>query len=344
VSSPIRILERPAGDWADLVGDTPIDFLANLGGPAAIRIAGRERAETRALVTLLHGNEPSGVVALRRWLADGAQPATDVLIVVAAVDAGLEPPGFANRMLPGRRDLNRCFGEPSDDVDGRLARAIHDLLTDAAPVALVDLHNNSGHNPPYGVLTRVDDARLHVLSLFANACMVSNLRLGTMVEALEAATTCVTVECGRSGDPAADDVAYEGICRYLGRRELPRGELPGIALFTDPIRVQIASGISVAFGDAPTSGVHLTLVPEIESFNFGSIEAGRRIGWVSAGPWPLAARGADGVDRSQELFELRGHELVARRPLVPVMMTTDARVAIADCLCYVVQRQDIAPG
>ena len=54
---------------------------------------------------------------------------------------------------------------------------------------------------------------------------------------------------------------------------------------------------------------------------------------------PVVARGADGTDRSHELFARDGARLVARRSIVPIMMTTNPEIAHSDCLFYAVERQ-----
>jgi hypothetical protein len=46
---------------AAIAGDNPEEFLRNLGGPACLLFSRRDKTRTRALVTLLHGNEPSGL-------------------------------------------------------------------------------------------------------------------------------------------------------------------------------------------------------------------------------------------------------------------------------------------
>ena len=40
------------------------EFLQSLPGPAAIHLTGRDTSRTRVLVTLSHGNEPSGLEAV----------------------------------------------------------------------------------------------------------------------------------------------------------------------------------------------------------------------------------------------------------------------------------------
>ena len=144
MTDALRTLER-----ADLNGvpDDPGAFLAELGSPSAILLPGHDSGRVRALTTLLHGNEPSGFRAVHRWLREERIPAVDTLLIVASVDSALAPPGFAHRMLPGRPDLNRCFLGPFDTPEARLAEEILRMLRKAHPEAVIDVHNNTGHNP-----------------------------------------------------------------------------------------------------------------------------------------------------------------------------------------------------
>lgn len=315
-------------------------FLAALGGPTAIRLPGRDRSRTRVVTTLLHGNEPSGARGLHAWLREGRPPATDALLILGNVAAALQPPGFAYRMLPGERDLNRCFLGPFDGPEGRLARAILEALHAVRPEALVDVHNNSGHNPAYGVGLEASRPALQLTALFGERFVQSDLRIGALIEAVRAWPS-VTVEVGRSGDPAADARALAGLRAFLGRDPL-LGEAPppALELLVAPMRATLRAGVRVAVADAPVAGAELTVAADLDRHNFEVVAAGVPIGWVTPGGWPLELRDAAGRDRSHDYFRIEGARLVARRPFVPIMITTDPEIARSDCLLYVVG----APG
>lgn len=319
------------------LGPTPEAFLAWLGGPAVLRIPGRDRSRARGLATLLHGNEPSGLRALHAWLSGGALPAVDLVVFVGAVAAARAGGGFAHRMLPGRRDLNRCFQPPFEGEEGEVAGEALRLLREAGCDALVDLHNNTGRNPAYGVSTLLDAARLNLTAVFADRLVHSEIRLGTLIEATGDDFPGVAIECGRAGDPAADRRALEGLTRYaaLESLEARRVLAPDLAVLVEPIRVCARPGVTLGFADAPMAGADLTLLGDIDRHNFEWLPPGVPVGWArSSLPWPLEARGADGEDVSRDLFALRGSLLETRRAGVPIMMTTDVAVASSDCLFY----------
>ena len=162
------------------IGDNVEAFLRSLEGPTCFFLEGEDDSRTRALVTLLHGNEPSGAMAVFRWLKSCQRPAVNIVVIVASVAAALEFPVFSHRMLPRARDLNRCFRPPFDDAQGALAEEILEILHMHHPEAVIDMHNTSGSGPSFGVCTHMDHQHDALVSLFTQRLIVSNLGLGAL--------------------------------------------------------------------------------------------------------------------------------------------------------------------
>jgi hypothetical protein len=323
---------------------TPLAWLESLGAPAVVRVAGRDRSRCRGVSVLLHGDEPSGLVALHAYLQSGAVPATDVVATIGAVDAARAAPPFSHRFLPDRRDLNRCFPGGDGDVDARLARDIHGALSARGPELVVDLHNNSGKNPCYGVVHGLDDARLRVVGLFSNLVMHADRHLGTLNDAFAGNTTSLTIECGQSQDEAAHAHATDRLARLLAVDDLASLPVPSFEVFTGNLRVRVRDDVTLAFGVRALAGQDLTLLPDLDRFNFKTLPRGTPVGFV--GPkkkWPFLALDDDGRDVSPDLFALDGELLVAAADLVPAMLTTSVRAVRADCLTYLVART-VRPG
>jgi hypothetical protein len=321
------------------VSSDPEAFLRALDGPTVFRVRGRDRSRCRVIAGLLHGNEPSGLRAIHRFLATAAPPAVDLLCFLGAVEAARAVPPL--RFPPGGRDLNRCFRPPFQGSEGRLAEEVLATLRGAHPEAVIDLHNNTGHNPAYGIGPHLDGARLALCALFARRYIHSHLRLGTFTEAFDGVAPALTIECGRAGDPAADQVAHAGLARFAALTALPPPpDQESVALFVEPMRICLRPGVDLTFAAAPDPAAHLTLDAEIDRHNFEVLPAGTRLGWVRPdAAWPLEAVAAGAPDQSRALFAIVAHELVARESITPVMMTTSAAAARADCLFYVVRRR-----
>ena len=337
--SSLHLIDRP--DPLAVPADA-VAWLRELGGPTAIRVPGRDPSRLRVAVTLLHGNEPSGVRAVHAWLRSDAVPATDTVLVLGAVDAALAEPVLTTRQLPGAPDLNRVFAFPDRaTAHGRFALALLELVADPRTEALVDLHNNSGRNPAYGVIQRADPAESVLVGLFADTAVVYDLRLGALLELTADRLPSAVIECGLAGDPAADAVAHHGLQRFLGEDDLFDRPPPPLRVLGDPVRVEVTAGVAVAFAAGAAGGLagegpaQLLLDSAIDRLNFAAVPAGTVLGSVAAGaPWPLVARGADGRDRSRELFVVQGNRLVTLRELTPIMMTTSPAIAHSDCVFY----------
>ncbi len=338
VRKEVRELEIPARveHWLDTLADL-----------TWMHLAGRDASRLRIVTTLLHGNEPSSIRGLHRWLRGRETPAVDLWILIGAVQAAIEPPRFAHRFLPADGDLNRGWGKSPVEAGSKLlaserAARIAELLRAfraSNAEALIDLHNNTGHNPPYGVGPDAGPTALGLVSLFGQRFVHSPLALGTLVEATVSHFPSVTIECGRAGDPRADDVAYDGLVRFLERDELSSLANAGreIERLGDPIRVTLREGARLEFAGTHRAGASLTLDPELDRHNFQLIAEGTQLGWVEGTRLALEARDAQGRDRSGDLFRVADGRLSAARPWVPVMMTTDPVIARADCLFYVVE-------
>ncbi len=347
VSDTLRLVEAPAPGE---IAEDPLAFLASLGGPVAWRVRGRDRSRVRVVTTLLHGNEPSGLLALQAWLRGGPEPATDVVCVIANVEAASLHPVFTHRMVPDRPDLNRCFLGPFEGVEGGLARAILDLAAELKPEALVDLHNNTGHNPVYGVGTEPTPDILGLCSIFGRRFIWSHLELGALIEAVPHCPA-LTVEVGKSGEEEANRAALEGLTRFVaaerlfdagqGARSDAVGFDPaGVQVLRMPMRAILEPGRRLVMATQPHADADLTMPDDLDHLNFETVAAGTRVGWVRGEGCPLHLIDENGRDRAEEYFARVGDELVARRPFTPIMITVDAKVAASDCLFYVVHAVD----
>lgn len=325
---------------ADLAGASSEAMLRALGGPACLLFTGRDTTRTRALVTLLHGNEPSGLYALREWLLLGETPAVNLLVIVASVHAALEAPCFSHRMLPRARDLNRCFKGPFDDEQGHLAEEILRLLRQHQPEAVVDMHNTSGSGPAFGVCSHLDIQHDALVSLFTRRLVVSRLHLGALMEISDNQCPTVTVEVGGRLDEEAHDLALTGLRRYASAATvLVEDESTewGLEVFDDPVRLELQDGVTLTYGDAPRSGYDITLRSDIEHHNFGTVTRDTHLGWITGDPLNLfKAIDSHGRCTVNALVRCHHGELYPVRSLKLFMITTNAGIAQSDCLFYAV--------
>ena len=179
------------------IGDTAVEFLNKLHGPTHIHISGNDPSRCRAVVTLLHGNEPSGFHAIFDTLKRQIKPVVDIHYFIPSVDAAKQAPGFIYRMLPHQKDLNRCFSTPFGDTEqDLLAQDLLENLKSFNPESVIDIHNTSGSSPSFGVTTFMDERHDALVSLFTHRTIVTDLPLGSLMEISRFMMPTVTIECG----------------------------------------------------------------------------------------------------------------------------------------------------
>jgi len=242
-------------------------------------------------------------------------------------------------MLPRARDLNRCFRPPFDDAQGALAEEILEILHLHHPEAVVDLHNPSGSGPPFGVCTFVDRQHDALVAHVTHRLIVSNLRLGALMEISEHRYPTVTVEVGGRLDEEAHALAYEGLCRYFTAPDVFAIDTPDRALevLTDPIRLELRDNVTLTYADEPRTGYDITLRTDIEYHNFTGVTSDTLLGWADGPERKLfAAQDTGGRCAVTDIVRIEGGRLYPARSLKLFMITNNAAIAQTDCLFYAV--------
>ncbi len=317
------------------VGSTVAEFLQKLGGPTFLWLPGLDATRTRAMSTLLHGNESSGVRALHRWIREGRQPQVNVLCFIGSIGAALTQPQFSHRCALGGKDLNRCFRAPFEGPEGTIAQAMLETLYDTQPEALIDIHNTSGRSPAYGVTTQNGAMQETLTGIFCDHLIVTDLRLGTLMEATETAWPTVTIEVGGAQDSQAHELAYRGFSRYALAKDFSDLSSP-VAVAHHPIRVELQKSASMTYASGPVAEVDLTLLSDVDRLNFGILSTQERLGWIGArGLEVLWARDATGKNLTSTLFSAHNGELRLAHSSRLMMATTNPDIAQSDCLFYI---------
>ena len=311
------------------------EFLRELPGPVAIHLTGEDTERTRALVTLSHGNEPSGLEAIHRWLLEGERPRTNIVIVLGAVEAALAEPLFFHRQLPGTRDLNRCFNPPYKDRQGQLAQSMLRHIREQSPEAVVDMHNTSGSSAAFAVSVGDCPQRRALVGQFVDRMIITDLRLGSLMEQ-DFGCPVVTIEAGGSQDEASDIVAWEGIRNFFCEDRL-FDDPEGVAIFRHPLRLELASQTRIDYADRPLHDRDITVRQDIERFNFAPVDASEVLGWLGDGGLEHLKIGSDYTPHEvEEFFRFEDGQLYPGRHMRLFMATTRPDIAASDCLFYFV--------
>lgn len=237
-----------------------------------------------AAVGGIHGDEPCGVRAIDRFLAEGPVDAIErpVKLIVAnerALDAG-------TRYIEG--DLNRLFpGDPESDThEERLA---HDLWEEIRGSTTLGFHSTVSFDEPFGTLADLTPEKAAIMRALPldHAADFTGLVSGRSVNL----PNFVNVEAGFQGSDDAADNAYNCLLAYLR----VMGALPGDHDPTPTTHYQVQETIEKSPGT--TYRVHVE--------NFQRVPAGTAYATTGTGEdltadtdfWPvlLSASGHDAL-------------------------------------------------
>ncbi|VAX12313.1 Uncharacterized protein Clim_1224 [hydrothermal vent metagenome] len=305
-----------------------------LSGPTLIQLEGK-RKDVLFISVLLHGNEITGWEALRGLLShyrDKDLPRSLCLFIgnVAAAAEG-------RRCLPGQTDYNRIWKAEGVMAEHGLAREVLAELETMPLFAALDIHNNSGMNPHYACINRLDADFLHLARLFSRTLVYFIQPDDVMSLAMAAYCPSVTLECGQPGETIGVTHAREFIDACLHLSDFPAHALPDkeIDLFhtVATVRVKPDSHIEIA-----QPGADFSLLPDMDKLNFTELPAASLFGWSSRQNLPLEAWDEQGQEIATRYFELSKGEIITRIPVMPSMLSLDREIISQDCLCYLMER------
>lgn len=326
----------------DLLEAEATELHSLLGGPTLVHLQG-PRKEPLFVSVLLHGNEDTGFYAVQALLKEYRdKPLPRALSVffgnVYAAEQKLrrfdEQPDY-NRIWPG----SETEGAPEHAMMKQIVREMEKRCVFAS----VDVHNNTGVNPHYACVNRIDHRYLHLATLFSRTVVYFTRPRGVQSMAFAQMCPAVTVECGRPGQPHGVEHAREFLSACLHLSDLPVHPVAphDLDLFHTVAIVRVPKAWSFDFGNCDSD---LCFVPDLDQLNFRELPQGTElVTRVRHGNVRLEAWNEYSKDVGDDYFEYVDNRILTRRPVMPSMFTCDERVIRQDCLGYLMERYELAP-
>jgi hypothetical protein len=319
-----------------LLESSATDLFKVLPQPTLLHLKGKQN-DTLFISVMLHGNETTGLLAVQHLLQkyQSRLLPRNVSIFFGNVQAAR----YGQRRLDEQADFNRIWPgtELASCAETRMAQQIIDIMAGCNLFASVDIHNNTGLNPHYACINRLDASYQQLATLFARFVVYFTRPKGVQSMAFSQLCPAVTLECGRPDQSYGNKHAFDFIDSCLNLHELPPHPVhpQDIDLFHTVAQVKIRPEVSFSFDndEAP-----LQLDRDLEKMNFFEVPAGTPLGRVNSDGLPVEACDENGEDVSERFFELRNKELMFKRPTMPSMLTLNERVIKQDCLCYLMER------
>lgn len=318
--------------------DCPATELHNhLPGPTLVHLPGR-REPALFVSVLLHGNEPTGLLAvqalLKRYWDEELPRSLSIFIGnVSAARKGL-------RHLDGQPDYNRIW--PGANVfelpEAQMMQQIVDTMAARGMFASVDIHNNTGINPHYACVNKLNHRFLQLANLFSRTVVYFIRPRGVQSMALAKHCPAVTLECGKPGEARglAHAIEYLDACLHLSEIPDHRVAEHDIELFHTMAQVRMREQASFSFDH---HDVDVVFDDDLDRLNFRELPAGTILGRLRDNKKSvLLVVDEEGQDATTRYFQNDDQRLTLIRPAMPSMLTLDKRVIRQDCLCYLMER------
>ncbi len=323
--------------------DAPASRLHRLlRGPSLVHLPG-EGGHELFVAVLQHGNEPVGLQAVQRLLATyGERPLPRPLSLFIG---NVEAARYGRRRLDHQADFNRAWpGTERPDCDEtRMMAEVVDIMRERPLFASVDIHNSTGANPHYAGVNTLDHRCLQLAHRFSRTLVHFTRPRGAQSQAFLGLCPAVILECGRVGTITGAEHAgdfLEGCLRLEAIPDEPPhpGELD---LFDSVAVVHVPDVVRLGYewpAHAADPALDLCLPADVDRLNFRELPAGTVLGRCRDGVRPVRALNAAGDDVTREFFACERGELRLLRPVMPSLLSPDARIVRQDCLCYLMQR------
>lgn len=310
------------------VETTPNKMHELLKGPSIVRIEG-EKQPPLLVSTLLHGNEPTGILAVQKLLKEckGQTLSREMYVFVGNIWAAEQD----MRRLPEQLDFNRIWkgGERPEHI---LAEELKNFVAKNGVFANIDVHNNSGRNPHYSAISSLKPQVINLAAMFSDRLVYFIRPDSTQSVAMLKYGPSLTLEAG----PPSDHSGVDHVCRYLKQVldldevSVAKPDSKKLELYHSVARIDLPMGIKVDVGNQPTNA-DVTISADIESLNFANCKPGTQFGWCKE---PLIVTNEDGEDVGANYLNYTDGRIVLKQSTVPSMLTKNVQVMRQDCVGY----------
>jgi len=314
--------------------------------PSLIHLQG-ERENPLFVSVLLHANEDTGFFAIQQLLKrykDKPLPRS-----LSIFFGNIEASKKGVRHLDNQPDYNRVW--PGSDypecAETRLMQEVVNSMAERKPFASIDIHNNTGRNPHYSCINRLDTKSLHLASLFSRIVVFFETPKGVQSMAMSELCPAVTLECGKPHlahgvEHAADFV--ETIL-HLETIEPHATHKPDVEIYHTVARVTIPEDYSFSFADhnnLDKDQSDIIFAADIDHINFTQLPAKTVIAKIRPqSNARLIALDDNENDVSNDYFTIEGDNLMLSKSLMPAMLTLNKKIVRQDCLCYLMENINV---
>lgn len=330
----LNILDRLPDGLLELESDQLFQALKQ---PTLIHLQG-DRQPSLFVSILLHGNETTSWLAMRSLLGtyQNQKLPRSLSIFIGNVEAAQQ----RQRHLAHQPDYNRIWQISSQPLPEQImAQQVITEMRSQGVFASIDIHNNTGRNPHYGCITRLDKHSLHLARLFDKNVVYYTSPKTVQSYAFSDFCPAIVLECGQPDKPdgTAHAMEYVETCLNLDNFDsLPDAAIADIDLFQTVAIVKIPKHLNFSFSNA--SDDDITFPALMDDLNFCELPIGTKFGKFRTEKADLWVVNEQGEDVSDRYFQLVDGEIILKKSVMPSMLTLNTAIVRQDCLCYLMER------
>lgn len=317
---------------AEVANINPTQIRRLFPHPSLIELKGKKE-ETLFVSLLLHGNETTSFYVLQKLLAYlKKHPLQKSLTILVGNVYATEK---NKRFLEHQKDYNRIWKQ-GDEPEHTLAQKIKSHILKKKLFACIDIHNNTGTNPFYACINKLETQYIYLAQLFSRT-LVYFQKPDTALSSVFA-THCpsVTLECGQSGQAEGVNKAFHFILDVLNHQSLdhPLSKLD-FSIYETMAKLSLPVDLNIGF----TNSTHDISFPEhFEQLNFQPLEKGALFARHSIKDQKaFELINDDGLDIFDQYFIQTDHEIYLKESFIPSMFTKNIEVIKQDCLGYIMK-------
>jgi len=309
--------------------------------PSLIHLEGKKK-QPLFISILQHGNEAVGLYAVQNILktySSETLPRSITLFIgnVEAARQGL-------RRLDHQPDYNRMW--PSELIqhelpESKLMQKVVNRMKELKPLTSIDLHNNTGLNPHYACINKLDNQFYHLASLFSKTVVYFIQPQGVQSIAFAEICPSVTLECGHVDDESGITHAFEFIDACLQLHEIPTTPVAKdlIDIYHTVAIVKVPGEFDFSFEDS-TRDIYFN--PDLEAYNFKEVEKGSLFALTHPDKSvSIHVYNEENAEVSGQFFDFSNNEIRLKKTLMPSMITLDENIIRQDCLCYLMEKMEL---
>ncbi len=316
---------------------SPAELHQVLPGPTLLQIPG-EKEPPFFICTLLHGDEPTGFLAVQQLLNHYTRQKKPLPRSVWLFLGNIAAARNQVRHLPDQPDFNRIW-KGGTLPEHRLVDQLLTLLKSNKLFAGVDIHNTSGENPHYACVNKLDQPFINLGKLFSPMLVYFTRPDEVISRALADFCPAITVESGLAGDPFGVDHVLDFLEQCLALDNIPTNtnNPSEPRVYHSIARIELPDNCRIGFGEAEQE-TDFNFIENLESMNFIEQPENTLVGWRCNPELKLKVVDEHGEDVSEGFISYDNGEIRLIRSVVPSMLTTFAPNILDDCLGYLMQR------